>query len=96
MTVLFAGEHVEANFRPIIDSFGKFQRFVLCMVGGKHAVLDGFAAANREIGMDLDHSGMRCPGFRRIDLNFVVVLGGSPRGKQESSEENKNRAGRGQ
>jgi hypothetical protein len=31
-----------------------------------------------------------------MDLNFVVVLGGSPRGKQESSEENKNRAGRGQ
>jgi hypothetical protein len=47
------------------------------MVGGKQAVLDGFAAVNREIGMDLDHSGMRCLGFRRIDLNFEVVLGGA-------------------
>ena len=78
---LNAREEIKANLCPVVDALREFQRFVLCVVGGKHAVLDGFAAANREIGMDLDHSGMRCLGFRRIDLNFVVVLGGSPRGQ---------------
>jgi hypothetical protein len=57
---LNAREEIKANLCPIVDALREDQRFVLCVVGGKHAVLDAFAAANREIGMDLDHSGMRC------------------------------------
>jgi hypothetical protein len=84
---LDAGEKIKPDLRPVVDPLRDLHRLVFRMLGWQHAVDHHLAAFNGEVGMELDHRGMRSLRFRRVDLNFVVVLRASDR-EQSSKDEN--------
>jgi hypothetical protein len=53
---------------------GDLDGFVQLMVRRQRAVIGGFGALKREIGMEFHHGVARLDGFVRIDLDFVVPL----------------------
>jgi hypothetical protein len=77
VAILFAGEYVEAKFRPIIDPLRQFQGLVLLMIGWVHALKDFSLSGDGVVGMELDHETLGWDCVRAIDLNLVVTL--SPR-----------------
>src|SRR5436853_897618 len=69
-----AGKDIEACLKPVIEALGDLNGLMHCMVRGPDAVAGKFAAAGREISVELDHGGMRINGVCAINLDFIVVL----------------------
>ena len=74
--VASAGEDVEAGLEPIVEAVGDLDRLVPCMVRRQCAVLSLLCAFRCEIIMQLDHRDAAGNGFRAVNLDFIIVLGG--------------------
>ena len=82
---LMIGELVEAGFEPFAPAVGDFEGLVFLMFGGQHAVDEGFAALESEVGVKLDHGVVGRHEVGAVDLDFVVAL----RQRGESGQEEK-------
>ncbi len=71
---LLAGEDVEANFGPVVQTLGDFDGLVFGVVGGIDAIDESLLADGGVVGMQLDHGAMRSLRLRAIDLDLVVAL----------------------
>ena len=68
------GKDIKAGLKPIIEAVRDLDGFVLGVVGWQHAILDGLAAVNCEVAMQLDHGVTGLDLVVGVDLDFVVVL----------------------
>jgi hypothetical protein len=85
VSILFAGENVEAKFRPIIDPLRQFQGLVLLMIGWVHALKDFSLSGDSVVGMQFDHEVLGWDSVRAIDLNLIVTLSRrNPSNEQEA------------
>ena len=82
ISIASAGENVEANFRPIVDTLGNFDRFVLRMIGGIESVRgvlrtgERFAAVDGEIARAcfINRFGLKLETFGRGGLvDFLLA-----------------------
>src|SRR5258708_15611769 len=74
IAIAFVGEDVKAGFKPICEAVSNLDGFVLRVIRGQDAVLNGLAAIDGEIAVELDHGVMRLNHVIAVDLDFVVVL----------------------
>src|ERR1700733_10314913 len=77
VTVLFAGENIEADLRPAPNAFRKFERLMLLMIGRNDAIDVVLLTFRREVGVQFSHQCLRWNGVCSVDLNFIVTLGHS-------------------
>src|SRR5204862_6798781 len=69
-----AGEDVESGFKPIVEAVGDFDRLVPGMIRWQSAVIGLLRPIGREVIVWLDHRHATRNCFRRINLDFVIVL----------------------
>ena len=75
MAVLLAGEEVETDLRPVIETLGEFDRLVLLVVGGIDAIDGLLLAFHGEIRVQFDHQCLRGHRLGPVDLDLVIGLG---------------------
>src|SRR2546425_7510142 len=69
-----AGEDVEAGFKPIVKAMCDFVSLVPGMIRRQSAIVSLFRSVRREVVVQLDHRHATRNGFRRINLDFVILL----------------------
>jgi hypothetical protein len=56
---------------------------MLGVIGGINAVYDGLRAVDREVAVQFNHGVTRIDKVGAVHLDFVVILSGSKRGRQD-------------
>src|SRR3989442_2964629 len=69
-----AGEYVEPGFKPIVKAVGDFDGLVPGMMRRQSAIVSLFRSVRREVVVQLDHRHTTRNCFRRINLDFVILL----------------------
>ena len=87
------GENVESGFEPVIEALSNFDRLVPRVIGGNRTVVSLFQSPRCKVIVQLDHCHTAWDRFRSVDLNFVVLLGVSQRGKQKDGSAGENYLG---
>ena len=90
--LLYVGEDVKPGLEKGIEAVCDLDGFVKLVVGRIHSVLNGLRAANREIAVELDHRTVWRHGLGRVDLHFVIALGGSAKREQTQFQPRKHPA----
>src|ERR1700722_2270722 len=74
VTVLLADEDIEADLRPARNSFGKFERLMLLMIGRNDAIDIVLLTLRGEVGVQFSHQCLRRNRVRAVNLDLIVAL----------------------
>src|SRR5215471_2789034 len=71
---LNAGKNVKAGFKPGGEAMRDLERFVKSVIGSKNSVARFPLTVDGIVAVEFDHRMTRVYCFRRIYLDFVIVL----------------------
>src|SRR5580698_10480985 len=74
VTILLAGEDIEAYLRPARNAFGKFERLMLLMIGRNDAIDVVLLTFRGEVGVQFSHQCLRRDGACAVNLDLIVSL----------------------
>src|ERR1700678_1595277 len=74
VTILPAGEDIEAYLRPARNSFGKFERLMLLMIGRNDAIDIVLLTLRGEVGVQFSHQCLRRNRVCSVNLDLISSL----------------------
>src|ERR1700723_4800859 len=74
VSILFAGENVEANLRPVVDSLGQLKSLVLLMVRRINTINNFSLSGDGVVGVQFDHQILWRDRVCSVYLNLIVSL----------------------
>jgi len=89
VTILLAGEDVEAHLGPTVYTLGELKGFVLLMLGRVNPIERLLLALESEVGVQLDHQAFRSDRVGTVDLDFIIALGSHRHGQADKRQKPK-------